>query len=452
MFEPPAGSMWLSVWLDHYREHTFNTSRVVSERFSEVLTSRFATAWQGTFHVDTPQALYSRTGRQWGALSMSQNIPVFSELTNDPGVNDTMDYSLVDAVNSDALLLISIYPYTFPAGTSWTAILDSDIQALVDQCASYNKKGRRVILRFAPEMNGNWYPWALQPTAFIATFRKLALLIQAQAPLTAMLWSPMVSENGGYVPTSSTGTMSAADLALLDTNKNGVVDSGDNPYTPFWPGTDVVDWVGASMYDFGPYDNSLSTYVTNSLPPSNFFEARLTGGLVNFYDYVVSLGKPLSITELGKPFYLDYFANGYNGAATPIDAGPGNLAMKQAFWSQAITNKTMLDKYPNIKFIGLFEFRKYELETLRDFQFLNDTTNGGTVMKAFLADIDASGVNIIWANSTNGTTTAPPTATTTKSILTVTQAPSSSFSERQAELNAFGFLVSVCVIVIAGLF
>ncbi|TPX36288.1 hypothetical protein SmJEL517_g01428 [Synchytrium microbalum] len=389
------------------------------------------------------------------ALSMSQNIPVLSDHTNDPGVNDTMDYSLIDELGNDALLLISVYPYTYPAGTSWTAIQDSDIQALVDQCALYNKKGRRVIIRFAPEMNGNWYPWALQPTAFVATFRKLALLIQAQAPLTAMMWSPQISGYGGYTPTSSTGPTSAADLAAMDTNKDGVLDGRDNPYTPFWPGSDVVDWVGSSMYDFGNYDSSKNAYVTNNLPSPSFFEDALTGGLVPFYNYVLSLGKPLAITEFGKPFYLEYYGSGYGGPGTPIPAGPGNLAMKQAFWSQAITNKAMLAKYPNVKFFGLFES---EIQTLRDFQFLNDQTDGGSVMRAFLSDIDNSGVNVIWANSTNGTssfggqtTTTTAAATTTRGILTITQAPSSSFSVRQVNINA-GLLISILIMMIPGSF
>ena len=63
-----------------------------------------------------------------------------------------------------------------------------------------------------------------------------------------------------------------------------------------------MDWVGCSMYDFGTYDSQLQAYVTNTLPDPNFFANTLTGGNVNFYNYVLSLGKPLAIAEFGKPF------------------------------------------------------------------------------------------------------------------------------------------------------
>ena len=53
----------------------------------------------------------------------------------------------------------------------------------------------------------------------------------------------------------------------MDTNKNGVVDTGDgklaevlffskpyfiaDPYGPYYPGDEWVDWVGMSIYHFG---------------------------------------------------------------------------------------------------------------------------------------------------------------------------------------------------------
>ena len=42
-------------------------------------------------------------------------------------------------------------------------------------------------------------------------------------------------------------TLSAADQTLLDTNNNGVLDAGDDAFSPYYPGDDVVDWIGLSI-------------------------------------------------------------------------------------------------------------------------------------------------------------------------------------------------------------
>lgn len=37
----------------------------------------------------------------------------------------------------------------------------------------------------------------------------------------------------------------------MDTNGDGMITQDDDMYTPFWPGADVVDWVGMSLYWWG---------------------------------------------------------------------------------------------------------------------------------------------------------------------------------------------------------
>jgi hypothetical protein len=34
----------------------------------------------------------------------------------------------------------------------------------------------------------------------------------------------------------------------MDTNGDGVLDNSDDPFTPYYPGDDMVDWVGISVY------------------------------------------------------------------------------------------------------------------------------------------------------------------------------------------------------------
>lgn len=50
-----------------------------------------------------------------------------------------------------------------------------------------------------------------------------------------------------YGQTQDFATLSVADQTLLDTNNNGVLDAGDDAFSPYYPGDDVVDWIGLSI-------------------------------------------------------------------------------------------------------------------------------------------------------------------------------------------------------------
>ena len=78
--------------------------------------------------------------------------------------------------------------------------LDQVTQAAVDDFAqrvvSYEQRGMSVMVRFAHEMNGSWYPWGQQPIEYRAKFRLLADAIHAVTTRTAMVWAP--HEGAGY--------------------------------------------------------------------------------------------------------------------------------------------------------------------------------------------------------------------------------------------------------------
>ena len=47
-----------------------------------------------------------------------------------------------------------------------------DAEALAEALSGLSDElGTRYLLRFAPEMNGTWYAWGQQPTAYVAAFR-----------------------------------------------------------------------------------------------------------------------------------------------------------------------------------------------------------------------------------------------------------------------------------------
>lgn len=87
-----------------------------------------------------------------------------------------------------------------------------------------------MFLRYAPEMNGNWMVYGLQPIEFLASWSKMYSIIKAEAPDTVVVWSPNTGYSYPYGATSSS-VPNPADLAALDTNGDGQLTSADNPYS-----------------------------------------------------------------------------------------------------------------------------------------------------------------------------------------------------------------------------
>lgn len=89
-----------------------------------------------------------------------------------------------------------------------------------------------------------------------------------------MLWAP---NYGGNYPFSGDHVCKkwlCPDFDILDTNGDGKLSMEDDMYNPYYPGDDVVDWVGMTMYHWGrsfPWDR-------NVLPePKAFWERVMFG-------------------------------------------------------------------------------------------------------------------------------------------------------------------------------
>jgi glycosyl hydrolase family 26 len=114
-------------------------------------------------------------------------------------------------------------------GTGYAAILngsaDAHIAASARRLAAF---GRPVLLRFAWEMNGDWYPWGGanngQDTAgYIRCWRRLHDIFAAQgAKNVSWVWSP---------------------------NWNNSPGASWNRFQAYYPGDKYVDWVGVSGYN-----------------------------------------------------------------------------------------------------------------------------------------------------------------------------------------------------------
>ncbi|KAI9095008.1 glycoside hydrolase superfamily [Phlyctochytrium arcticum] len=348
-------------------------------------------AWLDTApNKDTPKAFGDRLGRAPSVIHMAENLPLES-----PHLPPT---ALLDEAKTNAFLYLSVYPTILP-----DQVTDAVINPLVAQIATFVNRGRGVFLRLAPEMNGSWQPYAQRPLAYIAMWKRLVTAIRARPDVrdrVAFIWAPNMQAgypygNGQY---SMTPALDAAEFAALDTNKNGQLDEMDDPYLPYYPGNDVIDWVGLSTYYFG----ADFPYLTNVLPPAGRYNQLLHGfgpNAQNFYQlFAENNKKPLFITEAGAAFHQYRVPSPTSSEnAGAIDPGPGALAIKQAWWRQYITNTTFLDQHPRLKAICVFEWEKPEESTFRDFSITKDPT----ILAAFKQDFEPASSRYLFATPAN---------------------------------------------------
>jgi hypothetical protein len=247
------------------------------------------------------------------------------------------------------LLLVTLEPHDGLAAVTDAASADA-----ASFLRELNDRGLGVILRFAHEMNGSWYPWSQDPAAYVEAFRRLAGAVEATAPATAMMWAP--NYGGGYPflgghHGAAPGTTSAA---ALDTDGDGTLGPTDDPYAPYYPGDDVVDWVGMSLYHWG----TAYPWGENEVSEPGKFEAMLTGtyrggggdetSVPDFYGiYAGRHGKSVGITETAALF-------------NPAREGDPT-AIKEAWWSQAF-EPSVFARYPKLGMVSWFEWDKHEAE------------------------------------------------------------------------------------------
>jgi hypothetical protein len=171
-----------------------------------------------------------------------------------------------------------------------------------------------VYVRFAPDMNANWVPWGQQPTDYVKAFRELADAVHEGLPEAVTVWSPAAGEGYPFAaaPTSTD--------AALDTDGDGRLGAGDDPYGPYYPGSQYVDWVGLAAY----HDPSGGGSPVNAVPAPNELDADLNGGGdLDFYTrFAVATGTPMMLETAA------FYAPGAGGAS--------ELAVKRAWWQQVM--------------------------------------------------------------------------------------------------------------------
>ncbi|KAJ3390442.1 hypothetical protein HDU84_007442 [Entophlyctis sp. JEL0112] len=280
----------------------------------------------------------------------------------------------------------SILELTLEPATPLANLTQQMFDAVAQEIYSVNTVyGVPVFLRYGHEMNGDWMIYGLQPTEYIASFRKMAAAVRAKTNMTgtslSMVWAPNIGITypftGGEYAMPAAGT---ADFELLDTNKDGVVDNNDDPYSPYYPGDDVVDWVGLSLYNYpdpGCYDCAVvPTYFSDCLTgkgPGVEAVAVVTPAYTAVHDFYAMFcndtvhAKPMMLPETGSPF-IPAYAN-RTGAQT-------EAVIKSGWWTQLLSADT-LSTFPRFRLALNFEEAKVQSplgdDVLEDWKVANTT-------------------------------------------------------------------------------
>lgn len=120
-------------------------------------------------------------------------------------------------------------------------------------------------------MQGTWNSYGFQPATYVALWQRMYPAIKAIAPKVAIVWAPNMGQNYPYGQVAPAG-ISTADMTALDTNHDGQITAADDPFAPYYPGDDVVDWIGLSLYYKGPNFQDL-----NQPNPAGYCGYGITG-------------------------------------------------------------------------------------------------------------------------------------------------------------------------------
>lgn len=96
--------------------------------------------------------------------------------------------------------------------------------------------GRRVLLRFGFEFNGDWFTWSGDAPAFVRAWRRIHKIFkQVGATSVEWVWSPNV-------------------VSCPDVKGNGIHE--------YYPGDEYVDWVAVDGYNFGDHHDKWHKWQT----------------------------------------------------------------------------------------------------------------------------------------------------------------------------------------------
>jgi mannan endo-1,4-beta-mannosidase len=133
------------------------------------------------------------------------------------------------AAGHGAVPLVQIDPGNTSLASIADGAYDAYLEAFAQAVAGYGARTKgAVIIGFAHEPNGRWYPWGYRhasPRNFVAAWRHIVTVFRSQgADNVTWLWTVNIIDKRGGIPSPA----------------------------PWWPGTRYVTWVGIDGYYLKP--------------------------------------------------------------------------------------------------------------------------------------------------------------------------------------------------------
>jgi beta-mannanase len=142
-------------------------------------------------------------------------------------------------------------------GMNLADILSGSQDALIrDRARGAAALGFPIFLRWAHEMNGDWYAWGRQPTAYVSAWRRIHTIFRQEgATNVAWVWAPSLPQGN---------------------------------WDAYYPGDDVVDWIGGDSYNWGTCRDASGGW------------RGFTAMFKDYHDHYSGKGKPMMLTEVGS--------------------------------------------------------------------------------------------------------------------------------------------------------
>jgi beta-mannanase len=186
----------------------------------------------GAYIADAPGDV-TKLDQFIGMIGATPGIVMWYQDWEHPGKRE-FDPAKLDGVTArGAMPMITWEPWDATAGPNQPAYSlgtiiagahDPYIHAWAQGAAAW---GKPLYLKFAHEMNGDWYPWAANANGnsaaqYIAMWQHVRAIFQQEgAANVRWVWSPNIAF------------------------------PGSTPFRALYPGDDAVDWVGLDGYNFG---------------------------------------------------------------------------------------------------------------------------------------------------------------------------------------------------------
>lgn len=131
-----------------------------------------------------------------------------------------------------AATMVSLELWKWGKGKSQPSLLPAIIAGEYDDslrrwAISAKRFGQRILLRFGYEFNGDWFTWSLDPTRFVAAWRRAHdVFTDVGADNVEWVWAP---------------------------NFESCPNTPENNMHLYYPGDNYVDWVAVDGYNFGDH-------------------------------------------------------------------------------------------------------------------------------------------------------------------------------------------------------